>query len=132
MKKFLLAILAFLYISTSTGAIVQMHYCMGKLTEAGSGQQKSNTCDQCGMEKPGLKNNDCCKDESKFFKSQTDQEASVFVSHFPQLATIALPVPFFEISAVDISIIPAKNITSHAPPKGNGVAVYIRNCVFLI
>ncbi len=132
MKKFLVAILAFLYISTSTGAIVQMHYCMGKLTDAGAGQQKSKTCDQCGMEKSGQKNNACCKDESKFFKSQTDQEATVSVFHFMQSATIALPVSFFEMPSVDISIIPAKNPTSHAPPKGNGVAVYIRNCVFLI
>ncbi|MEO6730040.1 MAG: hypothetical protein ABIN01_02400 [Ferruginibacter sp.] len=132
MKKFLAAILAFLYISTSTGAFVQMHYCMGKLADSGFGHHKTNICDQCGMEKPGEKNNDCCKDESKFFKSQTDQEVTVSVFHLMQPATVVLPVSFFEMPYVDISIIPAENPSSHAPPKDSGVAVYIRNCVFRI
>ncbi|MBK6990321.1 MAG: hypothetical protein IPH34_00115 [Chitinophagaceae bacterium] len=37
MKKFITAILAVLYISTSTGAMVHMHYCMGQLADWGLG-----------------------------------------------------------------------------------------------
>ncbi|MCW3089383.1 MAG: hypothetical protein JWP81_452 [Ferruginibacter sp.] len=105
---------------------------MGKLEGSGLVQHKPKTCDQCGMEKTGQKKKDCCKDESKFLKSQTDQEANVSVFHLMQPVTVALPVPFFEISCVDIFTIPGENPTSHAPPQGSAIAVYIRNCVFLI
>ena len=132
MKKFLIAVLAFLYISTSTGAIVQMHYCMGKFSDSGIGQQKSKTCDQCGMEELGQKNHDCCKYENKFLKSNIDQETFLPVFHLMQPASVALPVSFFEKTSVDIPAIQAGNQLSHAPPTGSGVAVYIRNCVFLI
>jgi hypothetical protein len=132
MKKFLVAILALLYISTSTGAIVHLHYCMGQLADSGLGHHKSKTCDQCGMEKSGNKKNDCCKDQSKYFKSHTDQEATVSAFQIMHVVAVALPVSFFEMTSVDISTIPEENPISHAPPKGNGVAVYIRNCVFRI
>jgi hypothetical protein len=40
MKKFITAILAVLYLGTSSGATIHMHYCMGKLAEWGLGHQK--------------------------------------------------------------------------------------------
>lgn len=132
MKKFLVAILAFLYISTSTGATVYMHYCMGRLANAGLVHHRSKACDMCGMEKAEKKSNDCCKDENKFFKSQTDQEAVVSVLHPMQPVSVTLPVSFFEMPSVDVSTIAEENPISHSPPQSSDVAVYIRNCVFLI
>lgn len=132
MKNFLVAILALLYISSSMGANVHMHSCMGQLAGWGFIQHSSKTCAQCGMERSRQKNKNCCKDESKFFKSQTDQEATVSVLSLIQPVTVALPVSFFEIPSVDIFAVKGKNPTSHAPPRGSGIAVYIRNCVFLI
>ncbi|MEP7108937.1 MAG: hypothetical protein ABI760_13170 [Ferruginibacter sp.] len=132
MKKFLLAILALVYISTSTGANVHLHYCMSQLADSGPGHHNSKTCPNCGMEKSEKKNNDCCKDESKFFNSHTDQESSVSVFHLMHAVAVAFSVSFFEMPSVDISTIPEENPISHAPPKDNGVAVYIRNCVFRI
>ena len=52
MKKFITAILAVLYLGTSSGATIHMHYCMGKLADWGLGHQNSKTCGNCGMEKP--------------------------------------------------------------------------------
>ena len=69
MKKFVTAILAVLYLGTSTGATVHMHYCMGKLADWGLGHNKSKTCGNCGMEKSEEKDNGCCKDEHKFVNS---------------------------------------------------------------
>ena len=132
MKKFLIAILAFLYISSSTGATLYMHYCMGELASAGLGNLTTKTCDNCGMEKAGQKGKDCCKDESKFFKGQIDQAATVSVYHLLQPIAIALPVSYFEIPSGDICSIAAEYPISHAPPQISSVAVYIRNCVFLI
>lgn len=129
MKKFLVAILAFLYISSSTGATVYMHYCMGRLANSGLVHHRAKTCNMCGMEN---KCNDCCKDENKFFKIQTDQEVVAYVFHTMQPFAVALPVSFFEMPSVDVSTIAEENPISHSPPQSSDVAVYIRNCVFLI
>lgn len=132
MKKLLVAILALLYISTSVGATVHMHYCMGKLADWGPGHNKSKTCGKCGMEISEKKDNGCCKDERKFIKNDTDQKTTEAAIQMTQVMAVALPVSFFEIPSADIPTVTEENPISHAPPRSSGVAVYIRNCVFLI
>ena len=132
MKKLLVAIIAFLYISTSVGATVHMHYCMGKLADWGIGHKESKTCGKCGMEKSIKKSNGCCKDEKKFVKNNSDQKAAESAFQIAQSIAVALPVSFIEIPAVDISSVTEENPSSHAPPRNSGIAVYIRNCVFRI
>lgn len=132
MKKLLVAILALLYISTSVGATVHMHYCMGKLADWGLGHKKSATCGKCGMEKSEKKENGCCKDKHKFIKNDTDQKTTEAAFQMTKAMAVALPVSFFEIPSADIPAIAEENPISHAPPQSNSIAVYIRNCVFLI
>ena len=132
MKKFIAAILAVLYLGTSTGATVHMHYCMGKLADWGLGHNKSKTCGNCGMEKSEEKDNGCCKDEHKFVKNDNGQKTTEsFVSKF-SLQVIDLPVECFTSSEILVSSVTEKHPVSHAPPRSSGVAVYIRNCTFLI
>lgn len=132
MKKFVAAILAVLYLGTSTGATVHMHYCMGKLADWGLGHNKSKTCGNCGMEKSEEKDNGCCKDEHKFVKNDNDQKTTEsFVTNF-SLQVIDLPVECFTSSEILVSSVTEKHPVSHAPPRSSGVAVYIRNCTFLI
>jgi hypothetical protein len=132
MKKFITAILAVLYLGTSTGATVHMHYCMGKLADWGLGHNKSKTCGNCGMEKSEEKDNGCCKDEQKFVKNDADQKTAEAGIQITQLLGVALPVVFFEISSNDFPSVTEENPISHAPPRSCGVAVYVRNCTFLI
>ncbi len=132
MKKFIVAILALVYITTSTGATLHMHYCMGQLADWGLGQNESKTCGKCGMDKSEEKDNGCCKDEFKLVKNDTDQKASEAGFKLIQLITVALPVSFVEIPSVNFPSVTEENPISHAPPRTGGVAVYIRNCVFLI
>lgn len=132
MKKFLITILAFVYITSSTGASIHMHYCMGKLADWGIGQNDSKTCGKCGMDKATEKDNGCCKDEHKFVKSNIDQKTAQAGFQMILLTSVALPVSFFEIALPYFSTVPEQNPVSHAPPRSAGVAVYIRNCVFLI
>jgi hypothetical protein len=49
-KKFLVAILSIIYLTTTTGFTLNMHYCMGKLVDL---EQRANTgkCSNCGMDK---------------------------------------------------------------------------------
>ena len=132
MKKFITVILAVLYISTSTGAILYTHYCMGQLADWGLGHNKSKTCGKCGMEKSAEKDNGCCKDEHKFIKDDTDQKTTETGFQILQLSATILPGSFVEIPSADFPAVTEENPISHAPPRCGGVAVYIRNCTFLI
>jgi hypothetical protein len=132
MKKFVTAILAILYIGTSTGATVHMHYCMGKMSDWGIGQIDSKTCGTCGMEKAEKTDYGCCKDEHKFFKDDSAQKVTENNLQLLQLLSIALPSSYILLPVVDFSSVTEENPLSHAPPRTNGVAVYIRNCIFLI
>jgi len=133
MKKFIVTILALVYLGTSTGATIHMHYCMGKLADWGLGHKNaSNTCSKCGMENKGKKGNSCCKDEHKFFKNTTDQKTAEASLQLMQTVTLALPVSFIDIPAKEITSLTEENPFSHAPPRSGNVAVYIRNCDFRI
>lgn len=132
MKKLLAVILALVYMSTSTGANIHMHYCMGKLADWGLGHNKSKTCGECGMEKSEEKDNGCCKDEHKFVKNDSDQKIAEAGFQMMQLASVALQVSFVEIPNNNIPSVTEENPISHAPPRSTGVAVYILNRSFLI
>ncbi len=132
MKKLLIAIFALLYISNSTGATLHIHYCMGKLADWGLGHNNSKTCGECGMEKSEEKDNGCCKDEHKFIKNDTDQKTAEVGLQMLQVLAVALPVSFIEIPFNDFHSVTEENPISHVPPRSCSIAVYIRNCVFLI
>lgn len=132
MKKVIVTIVALIYISTSTGAMLHLHYCMGKLVDWGLGHKESKICSWCGMKKSDEKDNGCCKDERKFIKNNTDQKTAETGFQMLQVLAAALPVSFIEIPAAEFSSVTEINPISHAPPRSGGVAVYIRNCVFLI
>jgi hypothetical protein len=132
MKKFVVAILALIYISAYAGVTLHMHYCMGQLAGWGLGHNNSKTCGKCGMEKSDEKDNSCCKDEHQFIKNDTDQKVAETGFQLMLFGTVGLPVSFIEITFTDFPSITEETPVSHAPPRSSGVAVYIRNCIFLI
>lgn len=132
MKKLIVAIFAFLYIITSSGVIVYNHYCMDKLADWGIGYNTSNTCSKCGMNETKGIDNGCCKDEHKFIKNDTVQKTAEVGQQMLQMLAVALPVSFTEIPSNDFHSVTEENPISHAPPRSCSIAVYIRNCVFLI
>lgn len=132
MKKFVASILAVLYLGTSTGAAVYVHYCMGELAGWGIGYNQSKTCGKCGMDKDDENDNGCCKDENKFIKNHNDQKAAENSFQTLLLSSTSLPMSFIELPAIDFPTVTEENPISHAPPRSVGLAVYIRNCIFLI
>ncbi len=132
MKKFFAAILTLLYVSTSTGATVYMHYCKNNLVGKGLGYHASKTCNKFKIEKTSQQGLDCCKNENKFFKSQTNEHATIAVRTLKHTVAVALPVSYVVIPSFDISTIVNENSVSPSPPETNSVAIYIRNCVFLL
>jgi hypothetical protein len=82
MKKVLATILAFIYLSSSMGATIHLHYCMGKLASWGLINHESKNCERCGMVKKTAASQsmsakmDCCRDEHKQIKTDKDQKLS--------------------------------------------------------
>ena len=131
MKKALLAILAIIYITTSVGATVHVHYCMGKLASWGLGHEAADKCGKCGMEKKPDKSNGCCHDQNKFFQNNADQKTATqsAITFFQQVAVI-IPASFIEMPACHISSVAIAIPNSNAPPRYSGTAAYIYHCVF--
>ncbi len=80
MKKVLVSILAIIYLSTSMGATVHLHYCMGRLVSWGLADRSGENCDFCGMQKMGPSGQcgvgmkDCCHEESRQIRNDKDQK----------------------------------------------------------
>jgi hypothetical protein len=130
MKKFIVAILAMLYVSTSTGATIHLHYCMDKFVGWKLWHDDSNKCDKCGMEKShGTKG--CCKDEHKQVKLENDHQATENFQ-LQQLFSVGVTTTFFELPAISLPSLTEDYPISHAPPRSCTIPAYLRNCVFLI
>jgi len=132
MKKFIVSILAVLYLGLSTGATVHMHYCMGKLVGSSLWHnEKSDLCSKCGMKK-SISKNKCCKDEHKVVKVIQDQKIADDVYHSVQIESTEFVLNHFIIPETFVSSIIEENPYSNAPPLNYEVPIYIRNCVFRI
>jgi hypothetical protein len=133
MKKFAIAILAVLYLGTSVGAIVHLHYCMGQLVNLSLWDSNSNSseCSKCGMQKNhGPAENGCCKDEQKVLKNSNDQKLTQSAVYLIHATSVPHLISHNELPAINLSLT-RRNPISHAPPHGQ-IAIYISNRVFLI
>jgi len=75
-KKIIVTILAVVYLATSVGATIHLHYCMGKLVGWSIAHKQSSSCSNCGMPKVQDGTEDsCCKDQSRHVKNDNDQKA---------------------------------------------------------
>lgn len=140
MKKFLVTILALIYLSTSVGSTVYMHYCMDKLVAWGLGHEKTSkkSCPYCGMEKSykdkhcSKESKGCCKDEQKRLKLENDQKISETSFQLSQIPVETSAPSFFDNSFEYISSITEENPLSHAPPRTQNVSLFVLNCDFRI
>jgi hypothetical protein len=130
MKKVLVTILAFIYLSVSSGATINMHYCMGKLMNWDLVNKQENKCGTCGMEKSGHKG--CCKDEQKIIQIGKDQKISESNVHFLNAPSHAEIANYPDLSAIHFSSILTNSPVAHAPPPLSAVSIYILNCNFRI
>jgi hypothetical protein len=130
MKKFLTALLAFLYIGTSTGAVVHLHYCMGELADWGLGYNQTKVCGECGMDEKDATG--CCKDEHTYIKSDDDQKKAENFFHFAGSSSVAIIAHEAHLSLTIVSSLPEENPSDNSPPRLNGIAVYLFKRTFLI
>jgi hypothetical protein len=126
-KKAAIVILALLYIITTSGVVVNVHYCMGDVASVTYGQATPESCGKCGMkEKAG-----CCHSELQVVKlddvhQQTikAKETSTFIAE--------LPVVFFQPAVVSYSSHDHFGISYHSPPDPRVNSVYLHTNVFRI
>lgn len=130
MKKFIVTLLAVLYLGVSSGATVHFHYCMGRLVEWGFSVKKSDTCSKCGMHKQTAKK--CCNEQSKQLKVDNAQQVSVSHIVFQQVPVI-LPDDMPRPDALVMLPIFSKTIVIHGPPpEGVRESLYLLNRTFRI
>ncbi len=132
MKKFFIAILAFIYITTSNGAVLNMHYCMSELADWGLGHNESAICGKCGMKEVKGSNKGCCSHEQKLIKNVTDQKTIQPAFQMAPVIAMAVPVSFIEIPSDNCPYMGKEIPQRYGLLLTDGVAVYIRHCVFII
>ena len=127
MKKILLAILTFFYMSISTGIAMEIHYCMGKKIGVDLFHSGSDTCGKCGMteSKTG-----CCSDDYKFLKLQDEHKNTGNQIAFN--SEITSVISFFNQFDSSRLIPTAKLFKNYSLQFDTGPTICIKNCVFRI
>jgi hypothetical protein len=138
MKKVLATILAFIYLSTSMGATVHLHYCMGKLMSWGLLDKENKSCTFCGMAKTG---NDekclssgmgCCKDEQKLIQTDKDQKVTQSEVQLIKIFPDAIAANHLDHTNLRIFSSTIEYPIANAPPKIGKVPVFLLNRNFRI
>ena len=125
MKKLITAIIAVLYLTITSGVVLDMHYCMNKLSSVKVQYHLDDVCGKCGMKaKDG-----CCKDELKLVK--LSGEHKYVLSDF----SFAFTAPVTETYVFPgINILPVQQqftLGANGPPLSD-VPLYLKNRVFRI
>ena len=127
MHKTVAFILALLYLSSTSGMVVNVHYCMGKVSSFQAQFIAKDSCPKCAA----TTKSHCCRDEVKVYKvNQAHTQAAVSQSiQVPviQLATL-VTTGFVQYCNFSGSQQPLAN----PPPLLSARSILIRNCIFRI
>jgi hypothetical protein len=138
MKKVFATILAVIYLSTSMGATVHLHYCMGKLFSWSLLDKDGKNCGKCGMEKSDVSGRcvavagGCCKDRQAHIQLDKDQQTTENSYTFLATTFVALPETMATLPGIYTASYIAGYPTTNAPPEPDKVPLFIRNCHFRI
>lgn len=127
MKKYLISILAFLYLSLSTGVVINLHYCMGDLASVELGVSHDDTCAKCGMKDQ----KGCCETEYQLVKVQDVHQAAKDFSGSILNTPALTPVPVSTTWVPVFVSTPAENSTAH-PPDIISPDRCVMHCLFRI
>ena len=130
MKKIIVFILALIYITTSSGVAVNMHYCMGKFLTWDFSHYEDQYCSNCGMKE--TKSKGCCQNEQKILKVEDDQNTAADFNQLPLFSSPAFTTAFFECSFIKASLLRRLRSPSHALQRWLQLPLFILNCDFRI
>jgi hypothetical protein len=128
MKQFFVGILAVLYLAVSSGVVMEVHYCMGKIAGVELYGGHDDICGKCGMtEKKG----GCCSDELKIYKLEDSHKNVTNAISFNGGETAVLTT-YPEYDWLPAALPAAVPVPVHSPPDTGGPALNIIHCVFRI
>lgn len=133
MKQFVVSILAILYIGTSSGATLHMHFCMGKLVEMGLWHGKGTKCSNCESKKKATScNKKCCQDKHKTLQAAKDQKTAAAGFQLTEFTSTATLVNYLELPPILPVAVKQALPPAHAPPRSSKVQLFILNSNFRI
>lgn len=121
MKRFTAILLALIYLATTTGILINTHYCMGEVSGVAFGQKNNATCGTCGMDNEG-----CCHDDLQVIKLTADQHFSFISTDVPHAEALAADHQTEEQRS-GLLFRQALKIRNHSPPL-----TYSRNTLFCV
>jgi hypothetical protein len=130
MKKFLFLILTLAYFTSTSGATIYFHQCMGKTIAWDLKANENNTCTKCGMHKDA--SGHCCNDQVKVLKIQNDHQLPIAFLKQIQVPVIALPVAGFKMPEPKLLSVINEDLFSFTPLRSNKINYCIFYCTFLI
>lgn len=132
MKRLLVAILAILYMGTSTGATIHLHYCMGRLIGWDLGHKEPDACGKCGMKKGLSQSKGCCRDEHKQIKLDNDQKMAESLLQLMQHSGVVLLPAYGTLPDTRPVSMAVTHPATHGPPRSSGTAIFILHRSFRI
>jgi hypothetical protein len=129
MKKAVLAILSVLYLTITSGVIVNFHYCMGRLSSVTYGLENSKNCSKCGMKAMDKKK--CCHTDLQLIKLQDDQNLVKANWEFFKIPVVN-PVPLTDMLVSIAGTNEYLSLKYHSPPDQRINSIYLHNSVFRI
>ena len=125
-KPFIL-LLAIVYLGITSGVMVNVHYCMGRIAEVNYGHDDADKCGKCGMDQK----NGCCTTEHKFVKSADEH---LFVKSFTNLTPAVAEVTqnFIQLVAPQPISKTVDYTRYHSPPDKRSNELHLYNGVFRI
>jgi hypothetical protein len=112
MKRFIVSILAILYLASAGGATLHIHYCMDKIIDISLIDKDKDNCHKCCTKKSTGKG--CCKDEHKVIKTSDHSLPKSSIAVSPQHI---LSSPVYFPSSEKIYAFAIGTPAAHAPPS---------------
>ena len=123
----MVVILALLYITMTSGVVVNVHYCMGAVASITYGHDESESCGKCGMKaKAG-----CCHTEFKMVKLE-DAHQPYYQAKINLDAVAEAPQPLFSTTTELSSSDRVYGVSYHSPPDPRVNSIYLHTGIFRI
>jgi hypothetical protein len=124
MKKILLSLLAVLYLGISSGIAMDIHYCMGKISQVKFYGKANSNCDKTGKKS-------CCSEKYKFYKLSTAHN-TVFNNISFATTGVAIINEYPSYNWQCTTGVAHKSVTNNSPPIYIRRSARILNCIFRI
>jgi hypothetical protein len=128
MKKVVTGILAILYLAVSSGVVLEVHYCMGKVAGVELYGGHNDQCGKCGMKE---QKGGCCSDQLKVYKLE-DVHKQVNSLGVAQKLFLATPTPVAVMDWQLLGVPTLNKVVLHPPPDIGAPALFIVNRVFRV